>query len=715
MVEENEYTRITESDISFLEKELSQTNQTFTVEELTQKLAFKKTSSQLQQEVKKYDPYAKYEIGDIIYKDYDEPLMVSSKGVEHFKGSVVLKVINKIPYESFNCEMLEVDYTGGGTFRRHIDYMKKTNTQVLLPSNCDNKGLTPEAIQRQEDPRLDQVPMTDKDLKRLERNLGKALAKSELFFNWTGFYQLERKRIKISEKTVQEIQKYFRQTNKSATTDELCTRFLQKDSSEDMFDLHCLSLNHVFEKKYKKYFVFVSPVDWGKWQLKETLDSLLKDLPLSASQAKTPPLGKAGKAETSKPQNFPLKIYLTWREILSGGIRAPQNMRRSLADYREYLFTDTDEEKDYVIYYYPSQGIFLGLDEFYQSHHVPQGASLNLEQKKPGHFSFSLKKSKKKLSVPQVEYDPKKDKFSLMDEEMFTYALPNKIIHLEQDTLDKLISLYKQRDKLNLKELLILIFSYFGLEGENLFLHYLRAFHLVDVLRHTSQEDVEKTLIHSPEFKKSEKKKGIFIYKEKVKAEAELEPEETAAVSPEIPPEPAGVVAPGGAHLAIGTIEDEVPAAEVEEESIVVEEPAVEAVPEPEPPEILEPLEPPEPSEPSKKRKVEKPKKEAPPPKKEKGRRRIEAEAVPRRRKGERKVIEERIELEESELEALTAIKEKREKEVKKAAVPSKDEKEEFKPFVSEEEPKFGIFAEKLKSALDKQKKTDKPDKEQKK
>lgn len=712
MVEENENTRIAETDLAFLEKELSQSDQTFTVEELTQKLAFKKTSSQLQQEVKKYDPDAEYEIGDIIYKEYDEPLMVSSKGVEHFKGSVVLKVINKIPFENYNCEMLEVDYTGGGTFRKHIDYMKKTNTQVLIPSNCDNKGMKPQSIKKQEDPRLDRVPMTDKDLKRLEKNLSKALAKSELFFNWNGSYQLERKRIKIPEKTIQEIQKYFRETKKSVTTGELCTKFFHKDVSDEQFALYCLSLNHAFDKKYKKYFVFVSPLDWGKWQHKETLDSLLKNLPLSAPHAKIPPLGKESRPQTSKTQKFPLKIYLTWREILSGGISVPHSMRRSLAEYREYLFTDTEEEKDYIVYYYPSQGIFLGLKEFYQNHHVPQGASLNLEKKGPGRFSFGLKKSKKKLSAPQMEYEPKKDKFSLMDEEMFTFALPNKIIHLERDTIENLLSLYNQRDKLNLKELLILVFIHFGLEGENLFLHYLRAFHLVDVLKHTTQEDVEKTLIHSTEFNKSEKKKGIFLYKEKVKAEAEFEPEEPIIES-EIKPSADIREAPGEAQLAIGTIEDEVPVPEIEEELIVVEEPPepLEAEEPPLPPEMLQPT---EPSEPPKKRKAEKPKKEAPAPKKEKGRRRIEAEAIPRRRKGERKVIEERIELEESELEALSAIKEKREDEAKKAGVVSKEDKEEYKPFVSEE-PKFGLFAEKLKSALGTQKKKEKKGKEQKK
>ena len=347
----------------------------------------------------------------------------------------------------------------------------------------------------------------------------------------------------------------------------------------------------------------------------------------------------------------------------------------------------------------------MGLKEFFENNNVPQGASLTLEKKGPGHISFWLKKSKKKLSVPQVTYDTKKDKFSGASEETFTFSLPNKIIHLERDTLIRLFSLYDQRAKLNLKELLILVFNHFGLEGETLFLHYLRAFHLVDVLKQTSQEDVEKTLLMSPEFQRSEKKKGIFFYKEKIRAEPEITADEMIEVPPEIPrPEETAEVT-GEAQLAIGTIEEEVAIPEVEEDIIVVEE-----VAEPDLEVEVEqpaPLEPPVPPE---KGKTEKKKKEAPPKKKKKERRKIEGEAIPRRRKGEKKIIEERIELEEFELEALVAVKEKREKIAEKIAAIDKKKKEEFKA-PSAEEPKFGIFAEKLKSALDTQKKPSKPEK----
>ena len=261
MDKENEHTKISEADLSFLEQELLQINKALNLETLAQKVAFKKTSSQLKQEVKIYEPYSQYEVGDLILKEYDEPLLVSSKGAEHFKGSVVLKVIQKISLETFDCDMLEVGFSGGGTFRKHIDYMKKTKTQVLLPSNCDHKGLKPQKLKKEEDPRLDEVPMTDKDLKKLERNLGKALSKSDIFFNWNEFWQLSQKKINISEKKIEEIKKLFRESQQSVSTMDLCSRFFKKDSSDELFDLHCLSLNHTFETKHKKSFVFVSPKD----------------------------------------------------------------------------------------------------------------------------------------------------------------------------------------------------------------------------------------------------------------------------------------------------------------------------------------------------------------------------------------------------------------------------------------------------------------------
>jgi hypothetical protein len=393
-------------------------------------------------------------------------------------------------------------------------------------------------------------------------------------------------------------------------------------------------------------------------------------------------------------------------------------MNRHFLQSREYIFTDTDDGRDYIVYYYPSSNIFYGLQEFYKKNNVPQGASLTIEKKNVTSCHFSLKKSKKKLEVPSLTYDPVKDEIKNAGKEAFTFSLPNKIIFLERETLTALLTLYRQRKNADLKDLLILIFKNFGLEGEALSIHYQRAFHLVDFIKRTTIEDVENVLLNSPEFTQSEKSKGLFLYQLEVESLEETGLEELeekpvdakiAAMVEEIEgdilPEigTVGEVAiPEGLEV-VEIIEPKkpVPVKPPIKKDVVKEPPAKPArLPRRKkdigiiPPEEKMPL------EPSKKDKS---------PKKKKDRMKEEQEKTPRHRRGEKRIIEERIELEESEHEALIARKaEDVEPESlilpekpKKDEVKDKAKKEDFKEYVSET-PASSLFADKLKSALGK-------------
>ncbi|MFC2170293.1 hypothetical protein ACFLRM_07030 [Acidobacteriota bacterium] len=692
MGKETDNTKISEDNLAFIKTELSQSNKPVSLKGLTKKLAFQKTSSQLSQEVKKYNPDCQYEVENLIYKEYDELLMMSSKGTIPFRGGVVLKVINKIVYKNYDCELIEVDYTGGGPFRKHIDYMKKTKTQVLLPSNQEGKNLAPETLKPKEDPRLNELPMTDKDLRILEKTLKTRLSQSNGFFCWKDLWQLKEKQVEIPEKKIAAIEQYLLESKQSASTSDLVTQLFKIQPSNDLFDLHCISLNSILEKKHKKKIALVCPVAWGKWLTKKTLESFLENLPITAPKAKLPHFERENEEEISFSKEFPIKIYLTWREIFSGGIKISKELNKELSQSREYIFTDVDGKKDYTVYYYPSLCVFLGLKDFFENNNVPQGASLTLEKTGLNKFNFWLKKSKKKLSISKISYDSEEDKFKATGEEFFTYSLLNKIIHLENESLSRLFSFYGKRDNADLRELLILIYKNFGLKKENLHLHYLRAFHLVDMLIQTTQEDVERTLLNSHEFVKSEKKKGVFLYKEKIKTEEELQIEEDVEIPPEKPLEERPEGAQAEQFLEIGAIEEIVTPEEHKKEEEIAEERQVKAAPEIQKTEIEKELE----------------TKAATPPK-EKGVKQkkqkllMETERLPRKRKGVKKHIEEKIELEESELEAFIAVKaeKKKDPEDTRESAQKKAKEEKYKP-VASEEPEFGLFAEKLKSALGK-------------
>lgn len=665
-------TSVADADLVLVESELGRTPAPRTTKDLAGKLAFEKTATERTQDVKKYDPDVRYEVGDTIEKSYNEPLTVGSKSVEHFEGRVILKVVGKTYSKHFNCEMLEVDYPGGGVFRKYIDYMKKTRTQVLLPSNFEGRAKPAEIMSRGDDPRLTELPMTERDLRALEKNLRLRLAKDPRFFGWNDFWHLAAKRVEILPEKVQEIADAFAAGGKSATTEDLVKSHFGLEASSDLFDLTCLSLSALLDKKHKKEFILLAEAGWGKWHLKAILNAMPEGLALSAPMADLTELEEIEKPEMSIVQDFPIKIYLTWREILSGGLRIPRSLAKELSHAREYTFTDPDENKAYTVYYFPVPNFFLGLQDFYTTHNIPQGASLTLERTGPTTFKFWVKKSKKKMSVIRIGYDAEKDEFVDSGEEAYTFAEPNKIIYIERETLAGLLPLAPLREGHDLRDLVVTVYSDPVLAGSARSLHFLRATHLIDIIRQTTQEDVEFTLLNSPEFTKSDKKKGVFTYHEPYFPEEV--PEETAYEGYEEP----GAEAYTPEEAALEAVAEDILG--LEPDTAAERAPARPAAPVEPGPVAVPPL---------KKDKTFKRKK----PK-------TEGEKGPRPKKSERRVIEEKLHEVESAQEALAAVKEKAEETQEQRA--AREKKEEFKPAPKKDEPKFGIFADLLKTALKK-------------
>ncbi len=681
--ETQKLTAITAEDMAVVEQELLRTNRPLSTAELAEKLAFAKTASQRNQPVKVYDPYARYEVGDFIYKEYDENLQVGSKQTERFQGGVVLRIINKVSFPGYQCEMLEVDYDGGGPFRKYIDYMKKTKTQVLLPSNLENKGLEPSILGQEQDPRLTELPLTEKDLKTLERNLRKVLAASDSFFGWNDFWQHNSKKPEITEDKVREISADLAGSISSESTQDLVRKHFGLEPSSDLFELYCLALNHLLEKKYRREFTCLSTSNWGKWHLKSVLNNLPSGLPISAEPVAVPDLGEVEALQHTRVENFPFKVYLTWREILSGAIRVPRSLSREF-DSREYQLVDDEDGKVYTVYYFPEGNYLLGLSEFFRANNIPQGTSLTLDKKGPDRLTFWIKKSKKKTSTFFLEYDRESGRFTLGGQEVFTLAMPNKSIFLEKEVVTRLLEMSGESQNLDLRQLLVKILTSPELTGNTRSVHFLRVYHMVDLLKPTTAEDVEYVLSAAPEFVASEKKEGMYFYQE-VKVPVEVTAEEEVRAEASLLSSLAEQLATGEAEETRTEAEETPVQVEVPEEAGPVEVVVPPAGAQPEVQVRLEPLKKEKEKEKEKQIKKKKPKAE------EKG-------AKPK--KSERRVIEEKIMEEESEIEALEAIK-AQEEELEEAA----EGGEETIPVeieVAKEEPKFGFFAEMLKSALGK-------------
>jgi hypothetical protein len=674
-MEDKNKLKITQEDLLFLENLLKKEKIPLSLEELTLKLAFHKTISERTKPIKIYNPYSDYEVGDLIYKHYDEPLKTSSRGIEHFKGGVVLEVVNKIPFPKLNCEMLEVDYRGGGIFRKYTDYMKKTKTQILIPCNIDGRSDPIEFLSKEKDPRREELPLKKNELKLLESKLKSALFKSEKFYNWTNYWYLSETRGEINEQEISQIEQFLKENKNSITTQELIQKYFSNSQANP--EILYLELNYILEHKYKKKFILVSPHNWGKWNLKENLEDLKNKIPLSAPRAKVleKEIDKKEVQEKRKElglereKSFPCKLYLTWREILSGGIRIPYELQKYFNHYREYLFKNKEDGKEYLVYYYPEYGFLLGFKNVFEEHKVIQGSTLNIDYEKDNKFSFFIKKSKKKFTLLKKVYNWDNDRIFTIREEITSFCTVNKIIYLGEEIFEKLNRLYEERENLNLQQLLHIVFKTFGLERENYKLHYLRAYHIIELLRNTDLEQVEAILYTFPEFYSSEKEEGIF-YLDLKKIISEEKPEEKK--------------------------EEELAEEKIEKEMRVVEK-----IPELERKEEIYKsyiASTPPPSEEKAgeveerkadpiKRKVKKIKKVG-----------IDKEISTKAAKRAKKLIEERIEWEESKKEVALIYTEE------STQPPSeRSQREKLKGVQYREKAKFGLFAQKLQQALQKE------------
>ena len=132
--------------------------------------------------------------------------------------------------------------------------------------------------------------MTERDLKALEKNLHARLVKAADFFSWDDFGNSPPKRWTSPEK-VNEIEDEIVETGVQSRRRIFGRKYFGLEASHDLFDLTCLSLDHtLLEKKYKRDFVSVSPIGWGRWHLKSLLSAMTERLSLAAPMAKVPEL-----------------------------------------------------------------------------------------------------------------------------------------------------------------------------------------------------------------------------------------------------------------------------------------------------------------------------------------------------------------------------------------------------------------------------------------
>ncbi|MEW6455979.1 MAG: hypothetical protein AB1410_04600 [Acidobacteriota bacterium] len=513
--------QLKDEDLHWVESLIKQNGAPLPLEEAVSQLAYRKMSLIRGKRVKIFNPEIDYEIGDFIYKYYDEKLKVGKEKVEHFQGGVILQVIGKFYSSEYKCQLIEVWYDGGGLFKQHFDYMRKTNAQILIPCGFSGRSEPVEYLKEEDDPRVQEPSLDKKYLIRLKKELENKIKKSEVFISCGNNLYLEELIEGIPDNVIDKIENYLNKKGESENTDILVEKILKINPNDKKFTSYCISLYKFLESKGKNRIVRVSSEGWGKWNTLDYFNRLKQDIPLAVKEfdkiiLKIPKIEALNEkkrfytALKSKENASHFRFYLTWREIISGGLGIPKDLSFIFENERELIFLDKDKNKSYKVFYYPEDNFILGLSQAYEEHSPFQGALLFLEKEAKNKFSFSFRKSKKILTSKKVYYDAQTQSFKVSSEIIESHAEVNKLIFLE-DELEHLEECYKEVDKMdNLLDLMYFLFKKFGIESENYKLHILKCYHICDLLRKTSKEKINLVLFGNPEFFPSEEEKGYF-------------------------------------------------------------------------------------------------------------------------------------------------------------------------------------------------------------
>ncbi len=482
------------------------------IEEIARFIGLKRTKHLRQQKIKVYDRKYKYNVQDLIYMNLEEMKFRLSKNNELvFSGEIVFRIVNKKYSPTLCYSLIEVDYEGEGEFRKIINMLKKKKVSLEFPVAGDDGEEAP--FYDGKDPRENEPPLPSKYLQKLRENLEKLLLDSKDFLNWGEYWIYKTQLVKVKGKDEVKIVRELEKRKDSITTREIKDSVLKIEDEKHSEKLILFSINYHLSEHQS--FVCVDYEDWGKWNLKEFFENIKKTELVFKKAKKVDSFEKKPKEVESLAKDFlkkAKKFYSTesnpllLREIVSGALKLTKRELNLIGNRREITISSGSGES-YKVWVFPYERYLIGLRKYYKVNQIVPGTALSLKVEN-GEFILEPKVGKKPLKVLVFDYDEEEKRFiekanTTVYYELFPY------FQLNYGELDELYEISEGRTVLST---LRHIFYEFGEDsGEYKEFHYLRAFHLLNILYNISLQDTVKLLLGNSEFFDSEEKPGIFI------------------------------------------------------------------------------------------------------------------------------------------------------------------------------------------------------------
>ncbi len=482
------------------------------IEEIARFIGLERTKHLRQQKIKVYDRKYKYDVQDLIYMKLDEMKFRLSKNNELvFSGEIVFRIVNKKFSPTLGYSLIEVDYEGEGEFRKIINMLRKKKVSLEFPVAGDDGEEAP--FYDGKDPRENEPPLPSKYLQKLRENLEKLLLESKDFLNWGEYWIYKTQLYKLKGKDEVKIVRELEKRNDSLTTREIKDNVLEIKDEKHSEELILFSINYHLSEHQS--FVCVDYDNWGKWNLKEFFENIKKTELVFKKAKKVDSFEKKQKEVETLAKDFlkkAKKLYSTegnpllLREVVSGALKLTKKELNLIGNRREITISGESGES-YKVWVFPYERYLIGLRKYYKVNQIVPGTTLSLKIVN-GEFILEPKVSKKPSKVMVFDYDEESERFiekanTTVYYELFPY------FQLNYGELDKLYEISEGRTVLST---LRHIFYEFGEDsGEYKEFHYLRAFHLLNILYNISLQDTVKLLLGNSEFFDSEENPGIFI------------------------------------------------------------------------------------------------------------------------------------------------------------------------------------------------------------
>ncbi len=523
----------------FLKKVLSEGKQPVSLQKVVEEYARKTLEEETLEPVKIYDPDCKYEVGDLIYKEFNEKLRIGRDKFMEFQGGAVLKVVEKKYSKELGCYLIGLEYEGGGPLKEHFKYLARAKIGYYLPSyelkEC------PE-LPQDKDPRKAEREPSEELLKKSRKEILELIEKDKNIYRWGDFLIQTSGLKEIDDSVIKQVEEYIKGKGSSVSTAELVERVLGKSKDSEDFPIWCLSLNRALSSK-KLTFVLVSKRGFGRWNTWLNLVNMEKNLPIKVKRT-IPVFTARSKVELEtylrefekeeKKTEARNKHILTWREVLSGAVRVRKGFRNLLSGEME--LKAVSKTGDYTVYYYPEKNLILGLSRYYRENLVVQASQLFLDWKND-HFELSLRTEKKPFRAPMLTYNPEDDSFALKDAEVSTEMDVEPRAFLSREELQLLLGKINQWRRIrDLTALVRELVKNFGDPQQDFKIHYLKLFHLLDLIHGTPKEDLLRSLLGNPEFYQEEGEFGYFKLDLNRAVEIPVEKEEKVEEPPSYEP-----------------------------------------------------------------------------------------------------------------------------------------------------------------------------------